>query len=72
MGKHTVDELRQWQALPLGIKIRMTQQRIRDWVNEYGVDFAWMQYVRRKKPEINADGFLDGTGRPVVYKKIQR
>ena len=36
--KHTRQELTQWQALPLGIKIRMTQQRIRDWVNNYGID----------------------------------
>lgn len=36
--KHTREELIQWQALPLAIKIRMTQQRIRDWVREYGLD----------------------------------
>ena len=44
MGKHTIDELRQWQALPLGIKVRMTQQRIRDWVNEYGVDGVYVSF----------------------------
>ncbi len=36
MSKHTLDELRQWQALPLSIKVRMTETRIRGWVNEYG------------------------------------
>lgn len=36
MAKHTMDELKQWQALPLSIKLRMTQQRIRMWVNENG------------------------------------
>ena len=40
--KHTRQELAQWQALPLGIKVRMTQQRIRDWVREYGVDGVYV------------------------------
>lgn len=34
--KHTMDELRQWQALPLSIKVRMSMERIRMWVREYG------------------------------------
>lgn len=34
--KHTKEELRQWQALPLPIKIKMTGSRIRGWVHEYG------------------------------------
>lgn len=38
MAKHTIDELRQWQALPLSIKIRMSMERIRMWVREYGED----------------------------------
>ena len=33
--KHTEDDLRVMQSLPLDIKIRMTQSRIRGWVNEY-------------------------------------
>lgn len=36
MAKHTRDELKQMQALPLNIKIKMTQQRIRDWYNYWG------------------------------------
>lgn len=34
----TIDELRMLQALPLDLKIRRTQQRIREWVGYYGVD----------------------------------
>ncbi len=34
----TQDDLRQLQALPLSLKVRLTQQRIRQWVNEFGVD----------------------------------
>ena len=32
MAVHTMNDLRQMQALPLSIKIRMTEQRIREWV----------------------------------------
>lgn len=34
-NKHTIQELKQWQALPLSIKVLMTQERIRNWVREY-------------------------------------
>ena len=34
----TIDELRMLQALPLDLKIKRTQQRIREWVDYYGVD----------------------------------
>lgn len=33
MGKHTIDELHQWQALPLNIKVLMTAERTRSLVN---------------------------------------
>lgn len=44
MGKHSYDELRQWQALPLKVKILMTKQRIRDWVNYYGEDGVYVSF----------------------------
>lgn len=31
--KHTREELKQWQSLPLDVKIEMSKQRIRDWYN---------------------------------------
>ena len=34
----TKDDLKMMQALPLSLKVRMTQQRIRDWVREFGED----------------------------------
>lgn len=34
--KHEIWELRQMQALPLDIKVKMTQNRIRDWYNYWG------------------------------------
>ena len=33
MNKHTMSDLYQMQFLPLSIKIRMTQYRIREWVD---------------------------------------
>ena len=44
MGKHTVEELQQWQAFPLSIKILMTKERIREWVKEYGLDGVYVSF----------------------------
>ena len=33
---HTLSDLEQYQALPLKVKILMSKNRIRKWVNEYG------------------------------------
>ena len=44
MAKHTIDELQQWQALPLNIKVLMTKERIRNWVNEYGEDGVYVSF----------------------------
>ena len=38
MSERTIQDLQMMQALPLNTKVRMTQQRIRDWVNRYGLD----------------------------------
>ena len=43
-SRHTADELRQWQALPLEVKIGMTKTRIRQWVNEYGEDGVYVSF----------------------------
>jgi hypothetical protein len=44
MAKHTIKELKQWQALPLNVKILMTKDRIRAWVNEYGEDGVYVSF----------------------------
>ena len=44
MAKHTKQELYQWQALPLNIKVLMTAERIRNWVNEFGEDGVYLSF----------------------------
>lgn len=44
MGKHTIQELKMRQALPLEAKIRMTENRIREWVSEFGVDGVYISF----------------------------
>ena len=42
--KHTDEELKQWQALPLSIKELMSKERIRNWVKEYGEDGVYISF----------------------------
>lgn len=44
MAKRDIKELQQLQALPLSIKIKKTQLRIREWVNEYGLDGVYVSF----------------------------
>lgn len=66
MAVHTMDDLKQMQALPLNLKIRLTQSRIRTWVNEFGSDGVYVSFsggkdstvllhiVRQMYPEVEA------------------
>lgn len=44
MALHTIQDLKMRQALPLEVKVRMTQQRIREWINEFGVDGVYVSF----------------------------
>jgi PP-loop superfamily ATP-utilizing enzyme len=43
-NKHTMQELCQWQALPLNIKVLMTAERVRNWVDEFGEDGVYLSF----------------------------
>ena len=42
--ERTVKELQYKQGLPLEVKVKMTQQRIREWVREYGIDGVYVSF----------------------------
>lgn len=62
----TAQDLRQLQAYPLELKVKLTQQRIREWVNYFGTDGVYisfsggkdstvlLQIVREMYPDIPA------------------
>lgn len=62
----TISDLQQLQALPLSLKVRLTQSRIRQWVNEFGESGVYVSFsggkdstvllhiVREMYPEIPA------------------
>ena len=42
--KHTAEDLKLMQALPLEMKVKLTKDRIRSWVNEYGESGCYISY----------------------------
>ena len=42
--RHTLQELQQWQALPLNIKVSMTKDRIRQWINHFGEEGVYVSF----------------------------
>lgn len=44
MAKHTMQELKMRQKLPLEVKILMTKQRIREWIDEFGEDGVYISF----------------------------
>ena len=49
----TRDDLKMLQALPLDLKIRKTQQRIREWVSYYGVDGVYVSFSGGKDSTVH-------------------
>ena len=44
MGERTIQDLQQLQGLPLNLKIRMTKDRIRQWINAYGENGVYVSF----------------------------
>ena len=66
MGKHTLEELKERQALPLDLKIRLTMTRIRAWVNEYGESGVYISFSGGKDSTV----LLDIVRNKMGYKDI--
>lgn len=79
----TKDDLRQYQALPLELKIPLTQRRIRDWVNYWGTNGVYVSFsggkdstvllhmVRQLYPEIEAVFVNTGLEYPEIQKFVK-
>ena len=80
----TREELKMLQALPLDIKIRKTQQRIREWVEYYGEDGVYVSFsggkdstvlldiVRKMYPGIEAVFVNTGLEYPEIVDFVKR
>lgn len=83
-AKHTKEELRQWQALPLNIKVLMTKERIRQWVREFGEDGVCVSFsggkdstvllhlVREMYPDVKAVFSNTGLEYPEIQKFVRQ
>ena len=52
---HTLDELQEKQALPLDLKIRLTRDRVRAWIHEYGENGVYISFSGGKDSTVLLD-----------------
>lgn len=52
---HSMDDLRYYQSLPLDLKIQMTRQRIRGWIDEFGEDGVYVSFSGGKDSTVLLD-----------------
>lgn len=53
--KHSLPELYQYQALPLSVKIAMTRDRVKGWIDEYGEDGVYISFSGGKDSTVLLD-----------------
>ena len=83
-NKHTAEELKLLQALPLELKVEKTKLRILEWVNEFGVDGVYVSFsggkdstvllhiVRQMFPEIEAVFVDTGLEYPEIREFVKQ
>lgn len=83
MPRHEIWELKQMQLLPLHAKVRMTIQRIRGWIDEYGEDGVYVSFsggkdstvlldlVRQDYPNVRAVFFDTGLEYPEIREFVK-
>lgn len=83
MTAHTINDLHMMQSEPTYIKVRMTQNRIREWVYHYGIDNVYVSFsggkdstvllhiARELFPDIKAVFFNTGLEYPEIVKFVK-
>lgn len=64
--KGTIEELQYYQALPLKLKLALTKQRVREWVDYYGEDGVYVSFSGGK----DSTCLLDIVWNECGYKKV--
>ena len=54
-NRHTIQDLYELQALPLDLKIRLTKQRIREWIRYYGENGVYVSFSGGKDSTVLLD-----------------
>ena len=62
-----MDDLRMMQALPLSVKVRMTETRIRQWVDYYGESGVYISFSGGKDSIVTAKYFKDAGYNVYLY-----
>ncbi len=55
MARHTIKDLQELQSLPLDLKIRLTKQRIREWIRYFGEDGVYCSFSGGKDSTVLLD-----------------